>query len=87
VFHVKRIEALTPLDADVVTARALAPLPALLGHAARHLAPGGVAILPKGKEVERELTAARKAWKMTVESLPSRSDPAGTLLRIGDLTA
>jgi 16S rRNA (guanine527-N7)-methyltransferase len=87
VLHVKRIEALAPLGADVVTARALAPLPALLGYAARHLAPGGVALFPKGRDAERELTDARKAWNMTVESVPSRSDHAGTLLRIEGLTS
>ncbi|MCA8930663.1 MAG: 16S rRNA (guanine(527)-N(7))-methyltransferase RsmG, partial [Alphaproteobacteria bacterium] len=44
----ERIEALPPLGADILTARALAPLPVLLGYAERHLQPGGRALFPKG---------------------------------------
>lgn len=83
--HAARIEALPPLAADVVTARALAPLPALAGHAAPLLRDGGVCLFLKGAGVERELTAARKAWKMTADRIPSRSDPRGSILRIEGL--
>lgn len=82
VLHVKRLESLPPLAADVVTARALAPLDKLLGYAAPHLASGGVALFLKGQGVDGELTAAEKAWIMTVERLGSRSDPAATLLKV-----
>ncbi len=43
-----RIEALPPLAADVVTARACAPLPRLLGYATGHLAPSANCLLLKG---------------------------------------
>ena len=81
----ERIEAMPPLAADVVTARALAPLERLLPLVARHLAPGGIALLLKGREAERELTAAGKDWHMDIERLPSLSDPSGTILRIAAL--
>ncbi|MFN7001536.1 MAG: DUF4214 domain-containing protein, partial [Elioraea tepidiphila] len=45
-------------NADLVTARALAPLPDLLPLVARHLAPGGATLLPKGATADAELTAA-----------------------------
>lgn len=87
VVHNARIEALKPFQADVVTARALAALPALLAYAARFRGPETEGplrlLLLKGKRAEEELTAARKAWKMTVESFPSRSDSTGVVLSIG----
>jgi 16S rRNA (guanine527-N7)-methyltransferase len=83
--HACRIEALPALAADVVTARALAPLDQLLAYAAPVLQPDGVALLPKGREAARELTVARKAWNMTVDRYPSCSDRQATVLRIEGL--
>jgi len=85
--HQARIEDLSPLCADCVTARALAPLDRLLDYAARHLAPGGVALFLKGRGAAEELTQAAARWSMAVTRHPSRSDPGGTILRIGELTA
>ncbi|MFQ5844495.1 MAG: 16S rRNA (guanine(527)-N(7))-methyltransferase RsmG [Planctomycetota bacterium] len=84
--HAARAEDLAPWPAHVVTARALAPLDRLLGLAAPYLAPGGVCLFPKGRGVEEELTAAGKEWKMRVERIPSVSDPAGTILRLGNIS-
>ena len=83
--HPQRIEAarLPPLAA--VTARALAPLDVLLGFAARFLAPGGVAILPKGRAAEQELTSATAHWHFTPERFESRTDPEATILRLSEI--
>ena len=81
-FHVKRAETLTGLEADVVTARAFAPLADLLGAAAPLLGPGGIGLFPKGKTVDSELTVARKAWNITLDRIPSRTDTAATILRV-----
>ena len=83
--HARRIEevALPPLAA--VTARAMAPLTALLPHAARLLAPGGVAVFPKGRTASAELTDAAPHWLMRVERFPSRTDPDATLLRLSEI--
>jgi 16S rRNA (guanine527-N7)-methyltransferase len=70
------------IAADIVTARALAPLADLLALAAPLLAPDGVCLFLKGAAVDDELTRARETWKMTVDRIPSRSDPSGTILRI-----
>ena len=86
--HTQRIAGL-PLDrlprADVVTARALAPLPELLDLAAPLLAPHGIGLFLKGARVADELTHAGKHWKMDVERIPSRTDPAGVILRVAHL--
>jgi len=84
--HPRRIEAAALPPAAIVTARALAPLPALLGHAHRLLAPGGIAVFPKGRTAEDELTAALPAWKMRVERFPSRTDPAATIFRLSEIS-
>ncbi|MCS6921519.1 MAG: 16S rRNA (guanine(527)-N(7))-methyltransferase RsmG [Elioraea sp.] len=83
--HAEDVALLKPLMADVVTARALAPLPGLLPLIVRHLRPGGVALLPKGRSVDRELTEVAGSWTMRVERLPSRTDPSATILRLSEV--
>jgi 16S rRNA (guanine(527)-N(7))-methyltransferase RsmG len=80
--HAQRIEAMALPPAAIVTARALAPLAVLVGHAHRFLAPEGIAVFPKGRLAEGELTAALPAWKMQVERFPSLTDPAATIFRL-----
>ena len=86
--HRGRIEALDPAAvtgpgrADIVTARALAPLDQLLDLAGGWLGEGGIALFPKGRDATRELTAARKTRKLDVETVPTLSDPHGVILRI-----
>ncbi len=82
-----RIEQVRLPPLAAVTARALAPLATLLTHAARLLAPGGIALFPKGRTGEAELTAARAAWTFTAERFVSRTDPDATILRLSDIHA
>ncbi|MGB0670157.1 MAG: 16S rRNA (guanine(527)-N(7))-methyltransferase RsmG [Rhodospirillales bacterium] len=83
---VSRIEALAPVGAMLVTARALAPLEKLFGYAHRHLAPGGQAVFLKGRNLDGELTQAQKNWIFTSEIFSSRSDPDGVILKVEGLT-
>ena len=86
--HAERAEAIGTaglISADVVTARALAPVDTLLGYAAPLLAPDGICLFLKGAAVEDELTRACETWTMTAKRIPSRSDPSGTILRIAGL--
>lgn len=69
-----RAEEVPGLAADVVSARALAPLDSLLGLVRKHLAPGGIAILPKGRNAAAELAQARERWSVTADLLPSLTD-------------
>lgn len=80
-----RIEHLPPLAADVVSARALAPLPTLLAYCARHLSPMGTALLPKGQRAEDEIAAARKLWHFDLTVHSGQVDPATRLLQIESL--
>ncbi|MDB9703631.1 16S rRNA (guanine(527)-N(7))-methyltransferase RsmG [Rhodospirillales bacterium] len=83
--HVARIEDLLSLDADIVTARALAPLPKLLPWVHRHLKKGGKSVLMKGAGVDQELTESTKQWTMNVVRKSSISDASGTILIVNDL--
>jgi len=74
-----------PVLADVVTARAVAPLSEILGHCLRWLKPGGVALLHKGVSIERELTQAAKDWTMQLLRHQSQTDPCGVVLEIREL--
>ncbi len=80
-----RSEDLPPQSADVVSARAFAPLHELLGHAARHLRPGGSAILLKGAQAEAEIAEALASWRFTLQKTPSKTDPRAVILTIGEL--
>ena len=88
ILHVRRIESLAPFPVDAVTARACAPLPRLLDYAAPFLEnyqPGTVAPLGlflKGRDIDRELTKVPEKWKMHVDLITSRTDPAARIARI-----
>lgn len=81
----RRLETLEPANAATITARALAPLPRLLGLAAPLLTSETELWLWKGQDVEVELTEAAKYWKMTIERYDSISDPTGTVLRLREV--
>lgn len=68
-----------------VTARALAPLASLLPYAAKFLAPGGVALFPKGKTADKELTEAAQDWHFILERFPSITNPEATILRLSNI--
>ena len=82
VVHALRIKQLGGLHGDVVTARALAPLPRLLGLAEPVLPPRGVCLFLKGENALRELTEARQSWHMQAEIVRSRSESKGVLLKL-----
>ncbi|MGP9788751.1 16S rRNA (guanine(527)-N(7))-methyltransferase RsmG [Roseinatronobacter sp. NSM] len=81
-----RAEDVPVQNAEIVSARALAPLPQLLAWVDRHLADGGIALLPKGKTWEEELATARVDWMFKLVSHISQTDPAARLLAIKELS-
>ncbi len=83
--HASRIEDVPPLQADVITARALAPLPVLLELAERHAKPSTMCLFLKGRTAANELTAARETWTMNLAREPSLSDPEGQIVIISEM--
>lgn len=76
----ERIEAIAPLMADVVSARALASLPQLCNFATYHLTAGGRGVFLKGRSAAIEIDAAQKDWRFTLESYTSITDPESSVL-------
>ena len=85
VIRTARAESAPPSQAQVVTARALAPLEALLPLVARHLAEGGVALLPKGRAWATEVAAARAGWDFALQDHPSHTSAEARILCLSDL--
>lgn len=80
--HNRRIADLTPQNADVISARALAPLPDLCAMSSAHLAPHGVCLFQKGIRHADEVEAARLAWHMSCDVFPSLTEAGAVILRI-----
>ena len=80
-----RIENIPPLGANIVSARALAPLMLLLEHADRHLAADGQALFLKGGSFRKEVEEALESWTFRREEYPSSTDGAGIVLSLGDI--
>ena len=71
---------------DIVTARACAPLPRLLGYAQPYLKRGATGLFLKGQDVGAELIEAAKCWKFEAELSASLSHPDGRILQVKGLS-
>ena len=80
-----RIEEAAPQEADILSARALAPVSQLCGFAERHLKPSGVALLPKGRTWRTEVEEAEKAWSYRLNPIKSNTDPEAVILQIKEI--
>ncbi|MFG6499136.1 16S rRNA (guanine(527)-N(7))-methyltransferase RsmG [Sulfitobacter sp. 1A13191] len=81
----ERIEELECLEADVLSARALADLTKLLGFAELHLKRGGIALFPKGQSWQREDLEARQDWNYDLETVTSKTNSDAAILKIKDI--
>ena len=73
--HPTRIEAARLPPAPVVTARALAPLPALLALAAPLLAADGMMLFPKGARAAEEIAAAQDHYRFDLHTEGAGQSP------------
>ncbi len=80
-----RLEDLARQAFEVVTARALAPLPLLLGYAHRFTGPNTVCLFLKGQNVGLELTEASKYWSMKASQVQSQTDPTAAIVTVREL--
>jgi 16S rRNA (guanine527-N7)-methyltransferase len=72
---------------DVVTARALAPLPRLLELVAPIFSPRSLGLFLKGKDAAAEVEQARARWSFDCRLVPSLTDGAGRVVVIENLYA
>ncbi len=83
--HGARVEAVVGsavTSADVVSARALAPLDDLVRMAAPLLKTGAIGLFPKGREAQSELTVTAKSWTVETSLHPSLTEPDARIVRI-----
>lgn len=88
IVHAIRIEDFvdnSPESIDVVTARALAPLPELLDMAYPLLKNGALGLFPKGQDVAVELTEAAKCWKIQSTLVQSLTNSKGQIVMMRGL--
>lgn len=83
--HAARIEEVADGPADVVTARAVAPLPRLLELAEPFVGPDTRCLFLKGTRASSELTAASLHWHMVPQTFASLSDPTGVVLQLEEI--
>ena len=81
----ERVETIPPLEAGIVSARALADLSTLLGFAERHAKNGANCLFLKGARWQNEVDEARVAWSFELEAVKSITDPDAVILRIGEV--
>ena len=72
---------------DVITARAVAPLPRLLGMAQNVSHEGTAWVLPKGKNAKSELAEARRSWQCEARIEASCTDPEAHILVLSKVRA
>lgn len=67
---------------EVVTARALAPLPQLLDWCEELLRTGTLGLFPKGQHIDAELTDSARYWKIQATTVSSVTDDAARILLV-----
>lgn len=86
IIRTDRIETMPPLQADILSARALAPLETLLEFAAKHRRSDGIALFPKGETVHKEIEAAAQKWRFEHRIHASVTDPRAAIVEVGALS-
>jgi len=70
---------------EIVTARALAALPALLDLSAPWLTKGSRALFHKGRDYRAEVEESTHRWAFDLVEHPSMTDPQGVILEMSNL--
>ena len=78
----ERIETAEPQQADVLSARALADLSALLAFSERPLLPDAISLFPKGERWKKEVDNAREQWRFEAEPVRSLTEEEAVILKI-----
>ena len=87
--HICRIEDVPEslTQPEIVTARALAPLPKLLGLSRPWLTENAVALFHKGRDYETEVRESHDEWSFDLVEHRSRIDPESRILEISRLVS
>lgn len=83
--HTQRIEDFNAVQADVISARALASVSKLFEYTENFAKPDAIYLYLKGQNCESELEEASRSWTYEAETFASETDANGTVLRIRDI--
>lgn len=83
--HNERIEQMEMFGADVITARALAPLDQLIKYAYPFLKTKTRCLFMKGAKVDEELEPAFKKYRFHAEKIQSITSEEGTILLLSEV--
>ena len=79
-----RVENIPDIVADIVSAKAFAPLHRLLDLCVPHLAPAGRILAFKGRSAEEEIAKARQTWDFGIERGEPNARTGAVLLIISE---
>ena len=82
----ERIEQVPGLQADILSARALAHLEVLILYSGQHMKPDGLALFPKGKSWKEEVDKARQQWNFDLQTARSKTERAAAILCISGVS-
>ena len=82
IIHANRVETMSELKGDVITARALAPLKKLIKMARKFDDGNATYIFLKGAKAREELTDAQEKWTMEVTETISQTLAVATILTL-----
>ncbi|WP_159964469.1 16S rRNA (guanine(527)-N(7))-methyltransferase RsmG [Profundibacterium mesophilum] len=82
----ERIERVGPMNADVISARALADLPQLLAYASMIGRRNSRLLFMKGSSYREEIRTAQERWSFDLAVIPSSTDEKAAILSITDLS-
>lgn len=85
IVHCARVSDIPAQNADIISARALAPLPRLFQMAYAHYADGGICLFQKGERYPSEIRDSQKHWHFAYEAFASVTAPEAVVLRIKEL--
>ncbi|MDB2414423.1 16S rRNA (guanine(527)-N(7))-methyltransferase RsmG [Rickettsiales bacterium] len=80
-----RIENIKDLRPDIITARALAPLPKLIDLAKPLFHPGCKCLFLKGENITKEIKSASASWDLTYEIIKDKNNDVGDILSISKI--
>jgi 16S rRNA (guanine527-N7)-methyltransferase len=83
--HTSRIEQIAAIRADVITARALAPLDTLLTYMRPFTTNDTTCLFLKGQTAEEEIAKLGRKRQMDITLYPSISDPSGHIVEIKNI--
>ena len=84
--HQSKLEEMPSVKFDCIISRALAPLDKLLNYAKTFLEPGGYCLFLKGKNLNNEISKAKKTFKFEYDLYPSITSDQSNIIKITNIS-